>query len=1630
MSSSGEQSETFDPRVNSALQEFMERKDRGEVVDQEQFLASHAEIADQLRSFLIDSEDLARRAAAEPVPSSEISTNQSLSETIAPASPGATPILPEVFGRYRLQRLLGRGAMGAVYLAEDTQLSRPVAIKVPTFTDSKEKELLERFYLEARSAATLRNPHICPVYDVGEINGQHYISMAYISGHSLAEVIRANGRQPERQVLLLIRKLALALQEAHHQGIVHRDLKPGNIMIDNRGEPVVMDFGLACQTREGATRITLSGVILGSPAYMPPEQLEGNAAKVTPAADQYALGVILYELLTGELPFRGSISAVVSQIITKPAPSPRLLRPELDPRVDELCLKLMSKTPEQRLPSMQAVADRVLAILKEPAKAESSPKSNMGPVKSQTFPVSSKPHATPGPHATSGTYTQGGSKSPVAESPAANGKPEKSTRESPSTTSGQHAADISRLCLVAGKLIRKHDYAQARSVLSSVPLNQRTEELIDLLQDAEEKDEESTLLLQDIDLAMRRNQPKELQALVKRYLQLKPGNKAVRTLADDLQQYGPERVIQERKKGRNYLDPAGPVWNPLHGVYFVVGLALFCVAVYMGTVAFQTPNGTVIIEVHDPRVTVNFANDEITAVSSGKKYRLRTTEKKTLQLEIDGVTIDSTTQEITVARNETKLISARLIDGKLDLQINSERKTFSVAGKENGKRGDSKAGQAAAENAAAQVGQWIDLLSDIDPDQASGSITRWERDGTKLIGKILPSAPVGWIPLNPTYEFTGDYDLELDFLLVDSNYMQVALPLNETFVTLAISNMGTGLQWIDGNDVNWGANQTPRGNPSYRLPHGVLQHLTVSVRHAGDDVTVETKIDGFVTGKFNGLRSRLSTPQVGKATPNRFRLVAEFRERSDNHRIEIHKSRVRRVGSGSDPSGSNDSWISLFNGKDLTGWTSAEEFWRVTNGVLEIKADRIDRNSYLWTSDSYDDFELKFQYRLLNDGYLGLGFRYSLDNARTNVGPLVKLGFFPAKDNSKQLVVGELFTLLDQKPNDLVKITEAQRALLEPLVRKGEWIDVLVKCEGSRIIANINGIRTVDYIDQPARLARTGKIALYTPSYNKASAEVRELQVRRLGKSQTSASLAGSVGMSSASDPLKPSAGKSDAGESNTAKSSTMLLDVDFRKTDGGFKLEDAHHILSEHKNGEYRYMGKKPGWWYNSLHPEFWRVENNQLRDFAIEMDVRIVSRTKGLFAIEFGRIGDETISLCLNELGMVKLLKGNYGADLLPPTTTPAMRPVDQFNTLRLSVENKLMRVTVNGSPVLEKRFDRYSGAPLCLWSGPDEVPFDVRLQRIRIERLASDKPEPITQEIRRFKGHSDTVRAIAFLPDQKQAVSVGHSKAFKLWNIETAELIHDFEGHTDHVTSVAVSGDGRRALTGCWDGHVRLWDLENRTLLKTLTGHTTHVGSVLLSRDGLTGLSVSNDGAIRQWDLNAGKSKLLPSPAPDGILAMTLNQNVVASASGDGTIVLRSSQAIAPLLGHSPGFIEGLAFTPDATKLVSGADDGTVRVWDLKDGKTLQRFETDGVGFDTVAVANDNRYVIAGSGDHNILGWDIETGKKVLHIHAAVPVTHRMALSPDNQYVLSGGGDLAWKQIGDFDLYLWKLSLPTTP
>jgi hypothetical protein len=268
-----------------------------------------------------------------------------------------------IFGDYELLVEVGRGGMGVVYKARQITLNRVVALKMILPGHLASKDDLERFRMEAEATAQLQHPGIVAVYEVGELNGQHFYSMEYVAGQSLSQRL-GNGPLPPRVAARYVMQVARAIGYAHRHHILHRDLKPSNILVDGDDQPHVTDFGLA-KKLGGDSGQTKTGAVLGTPSYMSPEQASGRVKELGPAADVYGMGAMLYELLTGRPPFRSdtpldTIRHVLDQI---PAP-PRLLNPKLEHDLETICLKCLEKDPRDRYPSADALADDLNRYLK------------------------------------------------------------------------------------------------------------------------------------------------------------------------------------------------------------------------------------------------------------------------------------------------------------------------------------------------------------------------------------------------------------------------------------------------------------------------------------------------------------------------------------------------------------------------------------------------------------------------------------------------------------------------------------------------------------------------------------------------------------------------------------------------------------------------------------------------------------------------------------------------------------------------------------------------------------------------------------------------------------------------------------------------------------------------------------------------------------------------------------------------------------------------------------------------------------------------------------------------------------------------------------------------------------------
>jgi WD40 repeat protein/tRNA A-37 threonylcarbamoyl transferase component Bud32 len=345
-----------DERVDQILADYYAAVEAGQAPDRQELLARHPGLADELASFFAAKDGFERQAG----PLRPARTMQSAAATAEAELPPAGSLVRCV-GDYELLEEIGRGGMGVVFRARQISLNRVVAVKMIRAGEIASAEDVRRFQAEAAAVASLDHPQIVPVYEVGEEDGQHYFSMKLIDGGSLAERLPTSPPVP-RDAARLVAAVARAVHHAHQRGVLHRDLKPANVLVDDQGQPHVTDFGLAKRVRADtgapATPSTCSQAIVGTASYMAPEQAAGRIKGLTTSVDVYALGAILYELLTGRPPFRGeTLLDTLRQVRDEEPARPRTLDPRVDADLETVCLKCLEKDPARRYPSALALAD-------------------------------------------------------------------------------------------------------------------------------------------------------------------------------------------------------------------------------------------------------------------------------------------------------------------------------------------------------------------------------------------------------------------------------------------------------------------------------------------------------------------------------------------------------------------------------------------------------------------------------------------------------------------------------------------------------------------------------------------------------------------------------------------------------------------------------------------------------------------------------------------------------------------------------------------------------------------------------------------------------------------------------------------------------------------------------------------------------------------------------------------------------------------------------------------------------------------------------------------------------------------------------------------------------------------------
>jgi WD40 repeat protein/serine/threonine protein kinase len=285
-------------------------------------------------------------------------------DTVAPDHAPASNPAARHFGDYELLDEIARGGMGVIYRARQRSLDRIVAVKMLLFGPHASTEYVKRFRAEASAAASLQHPNIVAIHEVGVHQGEHYLVMDLVDGPNLGQFVKDEPLSAKRAAGYL-KTIAEAIHYAHERGILHRDLKPSNVLVDSNDQPRVTDFGLA-RRLDADSSLTLTGQILGSPSYMPPEQAGANHHKVGRRSDVYSLGAMLYHMLTGRPPFiGGGLNETLEQVFHREPVAPRLLNPAVPRDLETICLKCLEKEPVRRYPSAQALADELGRFLRD-----------------------------------------------------------------------------------------------------------------------------------------------------------------------------------------------------------------------------------------------------------------------------------------------------------------------------------------------------------------------------------------------------------------------------------------------------------------------------------------------------------------------------------------------------------------------------------------------------------------------------------------------------------------------------------------------------------------------------------------------------------------------------------------------------------------------------------------------------------------------------------------------------------------------------------------------------------------------------------------------------------------------------------------------------------------------------------------------------------------------------------------------------------------------------------------------------------------------------------------------------------------------------------------------------------------
>lgn len=1341
----------------------------------------------------------------------DTSVSQSAARTkdAEPKKPQVKPKdeLPKTIGRFQVLDVLGEGAFGKVFRARDPHLDREVAIKMPRAGTLEKENELERFLREAKSAATIQHPNICPVFEVGQDGANHYIVMAYIAGQSLGANLKARKEpMPPKQAALLCRKLALALEAAHSKGIIHRDLKPGNIMVDrDRKDLIIMDFGLARRVSKGEANLTQSGVLMGTPAYMPPEQARGEPKAVGPWSDVYSLGAILYEMLTLQKVFSGSVAEVIGKVLHVEPEPPSKHRADVDPALAAICMKALEKDTAKRFRSMKDLADALGQYLKGAAES---------------------PTAAPSVSIPSG---EGGTEmrrfNEVVQALSAERKAHLEAVEQavkrakpPWWVWVAGAGAVAAIVLLGIIFFARLGRNTVMIVLPGIDLQDRTltfwldqkpvpgetferpvplapgqhellvkrgDEVIRRLVLTVRGDERGGVIgVEDIPVTppMKQQTPddgyrplfngKDLTGWVK-----KDGKPAEWTVKDGYLEVIPGKgdLITTEKFGPDF-DLHVDFWVPKEGK------------------SGQRGNSGVYLQGrHEIQIMDSYQNEVNPKTSCGALYNAIAPsqnvskppeEWQTFDISFHAPRVDNAGKplqpgKLTVVHNGIKVIdnaefaavaSAQFLDNKVGQPgpILLQDRGSNVRFKNIKIRPRQETGWQTLFPAGKELENW------------EGQPGAWKVDRDEIVGSPADKKRTWLISKKPYRDFELKFQVKLKDGKGGSGVVvrgQNAGPFDTRGPMIKI---GDG--WGGWGSLTWEVS----GTPKIAMP-AALQETVEKVVNKSDFNDYFIKCEGkHITIQVNGITT---ADTDWDPLPEEGILGFQFHGgKGATEEVRFRNAFIRdlppEVG-----------WEPLFNGKDLTGWDGKPGNWIVEGGdTVGLPLKKLP-STYLISQKSYSDFELKAQMQIKKStGSGGIVVRGDNKGKFMAGGPLILAG-----DGWGGW--GQVTASIVRDPR--LPLAPETKAALEKAINKDDFNDFYVKCQGKHLTVKINGVTAAD--QDWDFMPNQGIVAFLVHVGDGMTEEVR---VRK--------------------------AFIREIKTSGVAKSPGELLEI------GRFQMKSQVNAVAFHPDHRTVYAGDHSGYvvaWdlgTQQVIKEF-QLTNAHIASLAITPDGQHLLVTNGKRIREFDLIK-----------GSARIVVGDDG-----PLTVIGARN----GNLSVSPDGQRLLLAGEGRAWL---LDRQNGKPIdILPAKPGPVHWgsfspDGKWILLCAQNTAFLIDATTGKQVKTFQQPREWFLHGTFSPDNRFLLN-GSNAFFKpqLWDIEKAALVRDFAGHTAHVLPVVFYPDGKHFLSGSHDGTVRLWEMATGKEVQRLTPDpSAEVHCLAVSRDGRHAVSGDNKNQVHIW------------------------------------------------------------------------------------------------------------------------------------------------------------------------------------